>query len=323
MKSVTTATLLLLWVCFLAAMVTSLEAADRKALASSNESEQDRLLRQLGSEQFPEREAASKALHALGRSALKTLRKGTASSDPEIRKRSESLIEDVDPDLVALRRLGLNISVNQELPDEPITSVFQEATVIVTDDNLVHLKNFASLTSLSLSGPKISDKGLVHLQGLKNLRGLQLNNTMVTGKGLANLRTLKLLNLLNLSRTKITDDGLKQLQGMDSLRILVLENTAITDAGLGHLKGLTGLLALHIPNTKVTDAGLIHLKGMRHLRILDLSGTGVTDAGLKHLKHLSELWLLFLPDKVTPKALAELTRNLPHLGQPSWQPSER
>jgi hypothetical protein len=51
-----------------------------------------RLIRQLGSDSFDEREAASKALDRIGERALPALRKAAANPDLEIRKRSARLV---------------------------------------------------------------------------------------------------------------------------------------------------------------------------------------------------------------------------------------
>jgi hypothetical protein len=53
----------------------------------------DRLIKQLGDDDFADREAASKELEALGEPALAALRKATASSaDPEIQRRAEQVV---------------------------------------------------------------------------------------------------------------------------------------------------------------------------------------------------------------------------------------
>src|SRR5262245_34858558 len=50
------------------------------------------LVRQLGSESFNEREAAGKALEAVGERALPALRLAVGSPDPEVRRRADDLI---------------------------------------------------------------------------------------------------------------------------------------------------------------------------------------------------------------------------------------
>src|SRR5262245_45034999 len=54
----------------------------------------DRLIRQLGSDRFKEREAAAKALEELGEPALPALKRAaTDSPDVEVRRRAEALLK--------------------------------------------------------------------------------------------------------------------------------------------------------------------------------------------------------------------------------------
>jgi uncharacterized protein (TIGR03067 family) len=52
-----------------------------------------RLIRQLGSPEFAEREAATRRLEAVGEPALEALRQAGASEDPEVRRRARELVE--------------------------------------------------------------------------------------------------------------------------------------------------------------------------------------------------------------------------------------
>jgi tetratricopeptide (TPR) repeat protein len=59
----------------------------------------ERLIRQLGSASFPEREAATRHLEDIGTPALEALRKAAKeSADAEVRRRAEQLAEKLDPD---------------------------------------------------------------------------------------------------------------------------------------------------------------------------------------------------------------------------------
>jgi formylglycine-generating enzyme required for sulfatase activity len=53
------------------------------------------LVKQLGNEEYAEREAASEALKTLGEKALLAVRDGTTSADPEIRRRSQGLLHEI------------------------------------------------------------------------------------------------------------------------------------------------------------------------------------------------------------------------------------
>jgi hypothetical protein len=58
----------------------------------------DRLIRQLGGDDFHQREAASEALARIGEPALAALRKARSNtSDLEVRRRAQRLIVSIDP----------------------------------------------------------------------------------------------------------------------------------------------------------------------------------------------------------------------------------
>src|SRR3954471_24098822 len=57
----------------------------------------ERLLQQLGSPKFAEREAATEALKAIGEPAVEALRKVAAqSSDAEVRRRAQQLVKEIE-----------------------------------------------------------------------------------------------------------------------------------------------------------------------------------------------------------------------------------
>jgi hypothetical protein len=83
------------------------------AMASSD-TDIDRLVKELGSDKFKEREAAAKALIKVGKPALAVLRKAaTASADEEVRTRAAALIVTIRDALV--RPIDLGPHVNQKL----------------------------------------------------------------------------------------------------------------------------------------------------------------------------------------------------------------
>ena len=70
----------------------------KTAAPAKTPAEIDRLIKQLGSDDFDEREAASKALEAIGEPVLEALRKAaTGSDDAEIRRRAEVVFKAVEP----------------------------------------------------------------------------------------------------------------------------------------------------------------------------------------------------------------------------------
>jgi WD40 repeat protein len=73
--------------------------------AKVSSAEVERLIQQLGSDSFAKREAASKALDAIGEPALEALQKAiTASGDAEVRRRAKMLAQAVVSRLYRQRR---------------------------------------------------------------------------------------------------------------------------------------------------------------------------------------------------------------------------
>jgi hypothetical protein len=77
----------------LAAAVVAASAGDEKKPAPADA---ERLVRQLGSAKFSDREAAVQALDGLGAAALSALREGAKSTDPEVRRRASELLAKVE-----------------------------------------------------------------------------------------------------------------------------------------------------------------------------------------------------------------------------------
>jgi Leucine Rich repeat len=84
--------------------------------------------------------------------------------------------------------------------------------------------------------PIVTDDDLVHLKELPNLKGLVLRNAKISDAGLANLEELTKLRALDLNRATVTDAGLVHLQGLTSLTWLDLRGTEVTDAGRAELQ---------------------------------------------------------------------------------------
>jgi HEAT repeat protein len=76
----------------IASLALSLLMAWAAAASADPPSEIERLIQQLGSPKFAEREAASKRLQEIGAPAIGALQKASASADPEVRWRAQDLL---------------------------------------------------------------------------------------------------------------------------------------------------------------------------------------------------------------------------------------
>lgn len=126
------------------------------------------------------------------------------------------------------------------------------------------------LLTLHASGARVGDEDLVHLRDIASLRMIDLSNTGVTDVGLLHLQANFNLETLWLWDTSITDDGLRIIGRFRNLRQLGIGNTLVTDAGLAHLAGLTSLRLLQLAGTEIVGSGLVHLHGLPELETVSL-----------------------------------------------------
>jgi internalin A len=202
------------------------------------------------------------------------------------------------------------------------------------------------ITSLDLSGTKITDEALVSIEDLRNLSSLNLSNTQVTDAEMGRLAKQDCLCQLRVSRTRLGDEGLKHICEMfDSLsplweKDLDLSATNVSDAGLIHLRGLAlnqldlsdtqitdaglqtletsgGIRFLLLSNTQIADKGLESLSAIKRLDAVDLRRTSITDAGLPQLKKSTALrYIDVTGSKMTRGGIDDLKKSLPHLEKP-------
>ena len=71
----------------------TLAVAAESSRPASNADPIEKLITQLGSARFKEREAAAQALDAAGPAALRALERAARGNDPEICRRAESLVQ--------------------------------------------------------------------------------------------------------------------------------------------------------------------------------------------------------------------------------------
>jgi hypothetical protein len=279
---------MLLYASGLLAML-SLLAAEPGAPKPSDADSVDRWVRQLGSDNFEEREAASKALNQLGGPALSALEKAVTSDDAEVRRRAADLIQAIGARVDREGReavLALGGTVEKSVVDPGHSLIVHLPVPKLTDADLQSLKWPRRISYLDLSGTQATGSGLAGVKSLAGLNYLILAGAKTTDAGLAPLEGFPNLTHLTLSGKGITDAGLIPLKGLGKLERLELDDVSVTDAGLVRLKGLSNLISLRLSSSQVTGAGLAHLTGLGNLQDLSLSGVGLTDEGLVGLESL-------------------------------------
>jgi serine/threonine protein kinase/WD40 repeat protein len=188
---------------------------------------------------------------------------------------------------LSLRNTTVSDATLEVIARLPVTSLNISYSK-VADVGLRNLRQKTQLTSLDLSGTKVSEQVLLEvLPSLTKLNSLNLNELQVSDQVMEVIAKLPIQDSLGLSKTQVTDKGLALLAGK-KIRSIFLSETGITNQGLLHLRDVfqgTNASSLELAKTQISDEGLRHLEG-QSCWILDLSDTKITDDGLKHLEKL-------------------------------------
>lgn len=155
----------------------------------------------------------------------------------------------------------------------------------VTDQDLAHVSNGASLRELCLGGTEVTPQGLQALPPLPNLRWLDLAALPVDDQGVLQLlRQTKDCEKLNLERTKITDAVAVAIARQSKLRELDLSSTRTGNAVAQALQSCKELEVLWLTATQMEDGAIDGLLQLPKLRRVDVQRTRITPGGVQRLK---------------------------------------
>ena len=280
----------------------------------------DRFIRDLASDDFDVREAASKALKEWGEAALPALHEALESRDAEVSRRARDVIEAIDGPLeekasALVKKCKGIVASDDNYPG--CINVYLDQ--VPTDADLRLLKYLGPVGTLRLCGCDLNDSHLKALAGFSELKDFSFFGPKVTDSGLAALEKLTQLESVGMEGSDlISDCGLEHLKELSALRTVTFGCDGFTDAGLEHLSGLKHLKRLFIAEgTRISGSGLVRLNSLPRLERLDLHGA-TTDEGLKPLEKCVNLRSLYLDsERVTDDGLAHL-RNLGALTELSY-----
>lgn len=337
-----------------AAMVVALSSATAdppEKSQSASSADAARLVRQLGSGMFEEREEASKRLKTLGVAAVEPVAKAAESGDLEVAIRAITILSQIAVSedaaasgaavaelkkltrsandsvavranraemfvqhwaMLAIESLGGRVSTQQGSDGR---SIVQLKLGGWKEGRLTHFQRRAlkTFSVLVVTGGDVTNDDVAVLEDLTDLSHLDVRYTRISDAGLSHFRRMTQLRKLYLSGTDVSDSGLKTLNHMPELRTLYLSGTKIGDGGIVHVARLKQLEELNLSQCKtITDAGIELLKSQRQLKQLNLTGTGITDEGLQHLARLEKLEGLYLHGtNVTEAGIGRLRTALP------------
>lgn len=266
----------------------------------------------LDSEQFSEREAATRALAALGAPAIDALRAVAENDDAETSWRAilaltriweSALPADSVRAYAALQGVARSGSAASAAPaadalrsmewdligrqmklkgsrfdarflTTPVRAVDLNHTT-VTDADVAQYCRLPTVEHVYLDGTCVTSAALDHLLRLPRVTTLMLMDTDVDDNALARITQLRSLRLVSLHGTRVTDAAGPSLAQCQLIEQLWLSDTAITDGALRPLSGLAGLRTLQLNGCGVSDAGIAELRPLEHLHELGLERTRV------------------------------------------------
>lgn len=231
---------------------------------------------------------------------------------------------------------GILIQLDEQRPGQPVVMIdFADFAGHPEFQNewLKHLLLFPEITSVRLSGTKLTDDAITQLTTLPKLTDIALKDTLLTDVGLAQIANFKQLKTLDVRGTQVSPEGVAELR--KKLPALVVEvsplKTKLTpEQALLELKK-AGSILVHYDD-RLPGNPVIMLDGMNHprfqdewcslfasfpqLRQIGLGGTSLSDEGLEGIAEVAKLESLYLGQtNITDVGLAKLAncKNLKYL----------
>src|SRR5581483_6020312 len=167
--------------CTLILTITFSQLFSPRALADHDAEEIDRMIKQLGSDDFREREAAMESLQRIGRQALPALRIAQNSENLEVRHRAKMLLDQLDVGIQPLLNRGARIHYYSKQKPSPVSVDGVEMVgTAFSDDDLMHVREFTNIKRLSIpNASRITNAGLAHIRHLRSLESLTIGGAPI------------------------------------------------------------------------------------------------------------------------------------------------
>ena len=148
--------------------------------------------------------------------------------------------------MAKIEELGGFVSVDEDAPDQPITSLMLQDSNISDASCLRLLREMPDLKQLNMRHVLVGDILAEQLPNWTELTYVSLGDSRVTDSGVAHLSKLQHLTELSLESTRITDAALKSLYSMTQLQHLNVDVTRTTVDGVLAIRGA-------LPKCRVND----------------------------------------------------------------------
>ncbi len=183
-----------------------------------------------------------------------------------------------------------NSNVNAEgvaLLSQPLTTLVLAGTD--TGDRIFPVLKKFRLTTLDLSGTKITGEGLESLPIPERLDSLGVADMPITDEHATTIARMKRLRLLNLRSTEITAAGLSKISHLE-LEQIDLGQCPIKDNAIAELAKIESLERIVLSNCSgLTESCIDSLLLMKNLTDIEMINSKFSDAQLRRLKALPKL----------------------------------
>jgi internalin A len=180
------------------------------------------------------------------------------------------------------------------------------------ESDLLQLRAFPELRSVSLTHMKLTEKGCGELCRLTNLEEAHLGETRVPDIGVLKIvRSCRRLKVLDLYAANLTNPTLCEILASPNIQKVDATSTKVS----GKCEDLisSGVEELVLKNSQADDSLVKSLSVCHRVKILDLYGTRVTDQSVPALMELKSLEVLEVGDtSISESGIQQLQTALPN-----------
>lgn len=243
----------------------------------------ERLIEQLNSDRFAEREEATRLLYQVGAPAIGQLEASVRSANPEVRTRSIFVLKQIAADENPLGDCPARAALERLLA-VPVAMGRQRVQVAL--DELDKLRESRALTYLQERGAVARTDLILVDQAMSIFGGYAVvlgENWRGSIEDLANLTFLKEMSGIWLSGSWITDEHMAVIAKAKQIRLISIRNASITDASIVAMVGMGKLEGLELRYCPIDDSSLSTFKRFQFLNKLRLIGTRLSQESANDL----------------------------------------
>ena len=261
-----------------------LQPFDRQAIsADSQVDDQDipKLVRDLDSDRFLNRELATERLIMAGSASIDAIVQALATNNLEVTTRGVYILQELAMQTDLATSEAARAALEKVAAPRVTSAARRAAEALARLDVVRHERALEDLKRLgAVVGEQQSPLGLQIIEQLSIEIGEQWRGTP---PDLMRLRWLNTVDVLIVNHPEFDDDALAHVAKMPALPSLTIRKAKITDRGIDSLRQLKNLRSLSVLYCPISDAAVESLGALGGLANLRLYGTSLTAEGKDRL----------------------------------------